>query len=95
MKPEQMTAALETAAGQLGVRVRYEALSATGGVGGLCRVREEWCVIIDKKSTASERASILVEALSGMDTDAVALPPQVRAVLQLRRGADKHPVALG
>jgi hypothetical protein len=89
MKPEQMTEALEAAATQLGIQVRYEAL-ATGAVtssGGLCRVKGAWWVIIDKKASPAERASILAEALANFDTDAVFLPPKVREAVQLRRAA--------
>jgi hypothetical protein len=88
MKPEQITEALETAATQLGVKVRYDAL--TTGVsagGGLCRFKGEWWVIIDKKTSPSERASILTEALANFDTDTVFLPPKVREAVQLRRAA--------
>jgi hypothetical protein len=86
MKPEQMTEALETAAGQLGIRVRYEVLT-TGAVasGGLCKVKGEWLVIIDKKASPSERATILADALASFDTDSVFLPPKVREMVQLRR----------
>jgi hypothetical protein len=88
MKPEQITEALETAAAQLGVRVRYDALT-TGMMasGGLCKVKGEWLVIIDKKTSFSERASILAEALANFDTDTVFLPPKVREAVQLRRSS--------
>lgn len=87
MKAEQLTEILETAAAQLGVKVRYEALAASGptGGGGLCKVKGDWCVIIDKKTAASERASILADALATMDTDAIFLPPKVREMLAQRR----------
>jgi hypothetical protein len=86
MKPEQMTEALEAAATQLGVRIRYESLATPGsGTGGLCRLKGEWFVIIDKRTTPSERTAILADALSGLDTDGVFLPPQVRDVVQSRR----------
>jgi hypothetical protein len=89
MKPEQVTEALEAAANQLGVKVRYETLAAAGptGGGGLCKVKGQWCIIIDKKTAASERASILSEALATMDTENVFLPPKVREMLQQRRDA--------
>ena len=89
MKPEQITEALETAAAQLGVQVRYEALTtgAVSGSGGLCRVKGEWWVIIDKKASASERATVLADALATFDTDAVYLPPKVREAVQSRRAA--------
>jgi hypothetical protein len=94
MKAEQMTEALEAAASQLGVRVRYEALTSPGaGAGGLCRVHGELCVIIDKRTTPAERTSILADALSGLDTDGVFLPPQVREVVQSRRAAAQSTIA--
>jgi hypothetical protein len=88
MKPEQLAEALETAATQLGVKVRYDALApgATAG-GGLCKVKGQWLVIIDKKSSPSERASILADALATFDTDAVFLPPKAREAVHLRRAA--------
>ncbi|MGD0836133.1 MAG: hypothetical protein ABSB49_05750 [Polyangia bacterium] len=92
MKAEQLTEILETAATQLGIKVRYEALAAAGptGGGGLCRVRGDWCVIIDKKTAPSERASILTDALAGMDTDAIFLPPKVRELLAQRRASNQR-----
>ena len=89
MKAEQLTEALETAAAQLGVKVRYDALG-TGAIlssGGLCKVKGQWWVIIDKKATPSERASVLAEALSTFDTDSVFLPPKAREAVQARRAA--------
>jgi hypothetical protein len=89
MKAEQLAEILETAATQLGVKVRYEALTTSGptGGGGLCRVKGDWCVIIDKKTAPSERASILTDALATMDTDAIFLPPKVRELLAQRRAS--------
>jgi len=87
MKPEQLTEALETAAKQLGIEVRYEQLAPGGvsGSGGLCKVKGAWWVIIDKKATPSERATVLAEALAGFDTDSVFLPPKAREAVQARR----------
>jgi hypothetical protein len=50
-------------------------------------MKGEWCVIIDKKTAPSERASILADALATMDTDAIFLPPKVREILAQRRVA--------
>jgi hypothetical protein len=90
MKPEQMTETLEAAAEHLGIRVRYETMTGeTAGGGGLCKVRIggqwQWCVIMDRKTPPSERVATLVEALSGFDTDAVFLPPEVREALQSKK----------
>jgi hypothetical protein len=86
MKPEQMALALEQAAAQIGVLVRYESLTGeSAGAGGLCKIRGAWTIIIDRKATASDRAGTLVEALAGFDVDSVYLPPEVRDALSERR----------
>jgi len=86
MKPDQMTEALEQAATHLGVRVRYETMTGeTAGSGGLCKVKGQWCVIIDRKTPAAERAALLVEALAEFDTESIYLPPEVRDALAMRR----------
>ncbi len=88
MKPEQITDALEQAAAQMGVSVRYEAMTGdSAGAGGLCKIRGEWTVIMDRKATPSDRAAMLVEALSEFDVDTVYLPPEIRQVLNKRRAA--------
>ena len=89
MKPEQLAESLETAASQLGVKVRYETLAAAGptGGGGLCKVKGEWFIIIDRKTAASERVSILGEALATMDTEHLYLPPKVREMLAQKRAS--------
>ncbi len=89
MKPEQLCEALENVASQLGIKVRYENLAAAGptGGGGLCKVKGEWFIIIDKKTAGSERASILAEALATRDTEQITMPPKVRELLAYRRDA--------
>ena len=55
---------LENAAEQLGIKVSYEPLQTsgiqTGLKGGLCKVKGEWRVIIDKRATDEERLTTLV-----------------------------------
>jgi hypothetical protein len=88
MKPEQMTEVLEQAAHQLGIKVRYETLTGeTMGAGGLCKIRGEWAVIIDRRANASDRAALLVESLASFDTDSVFLPPELREAVVQRRVA--------
>ena len=88
MKPEQITEALEQAAKQLGVQVRYETMTGeVAGSGGLCKLKGQWCVIIDRKVTPTDRAATLTEALAQLDTDGVFLPPEVRDALTAARAA--------
>ena len=94
MKPDQVTETLEQAAAQVGVRVRYESMTGdSAGAGGLCRIRGEWTIIIDRKATASDRAGFLSEALAGFDLDAIYLPPEIRQMLARRRAAAPAPTA--
>lgn len=94
MKPEQITEALEQAAVQVGVRVRYETMTGdSAGAGGLCKIRGEWTVIMDRKSPPSDRVAMLVEALSQFDVDAVFLPPEIRQVLAKRRSLNESNAA--
>ena len=60
MKPEQITETLEQAAEQLGIRVRYEAMTGdTAGSGGLCKVRGREELIHDPRfATPRERVQV-------------------------------------
>ncbi len=88
MKPEQITETLEQAAAQLGVQVRYETMTGeVSGAGGLCKLKGQWCVIIDRKVPPADRAATLTEALAQLDTDAIFLPPEVRDALAAARSA--------
>ena len=95
MKPEQTVEALEQAASQLGVQVRYETMTgdASGG-GGLCKIRGNWCVIMDRKTPPAERAATLIDALTGFDTDTVFLPPKIRDTLAARRTERQSPAVV-
>ena len=89
MKPEQITETLEQAAKQMGVQVRYETMTGeVSGGGGLCKVKGQWCVIIDRKVAPSERAATLTEALAQLDTDGVFLPPEVRDARNAQQAHD-------
>jgi hypothetical protein len=94
MKPEKMTEALEQAAAQLGVQVRYETMTGeVSGAGGLCKVKGQWWVIIDRKVPPAERAATLTDALAQLDTDSVFLPPEVREAIASARAGQQRPSA--
>jgi hypothetical protein len=82
MKSEVMLELLEAAATQLAVKVSYEPLAAAVGMGGLCRVKGQYRVIIDKRATTSERVATLATALSTFDVGSLELTDQVRQVLK-------------
>jgi hypothetical protein len=82
---------LEGAAGRLGVKVTYEPLQMAGATsslrGGLCKVKGQFRVIVDKRATDEERVATLAAALSRFETAELELPPQVRDVIALHQGS--------
>lgn len=90
MTADAMLKELETACTALGVQVSYEALAASVGMGGLCRVKGKYRVIIDKRASAQERASTLAEAMARLDTAHVELSAKARQLVDsyaLRRAS--------
>ena len=86
MKPVAVLELLEDAATRLGVRVSYEQLASAGiggagNHGGMCRVRGELRVIIDKRATPQERVATLGMSLARLDTSALKLTPKLRELL--------------
>jgi hypothetical protein len=82
MKLEPILEELEAAAGKLGVKVTYEALGDSVAGGGLCKVKGEYRVIIEKRGTTGEKVVTLAKALSQLDTEAIFLSPAARDLLR-------------
>ena len=68
MTQQAMLEELEAAAARLAVKVSYESLATSVGTGGLCRVRGEYRVIIDKRTQVGDRVSALAQALAYLPT---------------------------
>lgn len=82
MKIAEQLRELEGVAEALGVRVSYEPMTGlASGAGGLCRVRGEYRVIIDRRLRPPERVTLLADALGRFDTTAVEMPAALRSVL--------------
>lgn len=81
LKLPEVLAELEAAAKALEVRLTYEAIGGELGAGGLCKVKGHWRVIIDKRTTPSERVSVLAQALSRFDFPRLRLSAQVHELL--------------
>ncbi len=92
MKPEVVLELLETTADQLGVRVSYEPLQHSVVNGGLCRVKGQYRIIVDKRATSEERVVTLATALATFDTSELELPNHIREVLRLHT-TRKRPAA--
>ena len=88
MKVQEQLEALERLAESLSVRVSYEPMAGlVQRTGGLCRVRGELRVIIDRRLKPPERVQILVDALQRFDTSDHELEPELRALLGPSRAA--------
>ncbi len=100
MKPEVALELLEAAAEQLKVRVSYEPLQTSVIHGGLCRVKGEHRIIIDKRASAEERVVMMATALArrtmamAAEGTVVELPAKVQTLLRLHQPApSRAPVA--
>jgi hypothetical protein len=87
MKPEVLLELLEAAADQLGIKVSYEPLQTSVVNGGLCKVKGQYRVIVDKRATSEERVTTLATALATFDTAELELPQKVRDVLRTHEGS--------
>jgi hypothetical protein len=89
MKPEVLLELLESAAEQLKIRLSYEPLQTSVVHGGLCRVKGEYRIIIDKRASAEERVTTLATAIARviatteLDTSTLQLSPKLQEVLRM------------
>ncbi len=85
MKVAEQLRELERVAEELGVRVSYEPMAGVvSGAGGLCRVRGEYRIIIDRRLRTPERVNLLADALSRFDSRRIEMPPAVQKLLDRR-----------
>ncbi len=79
---QKQLAELEQLAEAMRVAVSYEPMTGLSrGSGGLCKVRGQLRVIMDRKLKPVERLQVLADALSKLDTQAHYVSPQVRRLL--------------
>lgn len=77
---------LEGLVERFGIQIRYEPMhqdeESVKIVGGMCRLKEEYVVIINSKATFAEKIRALGEALKHFDLDGVYILPAVRELLE-------------
>lgn len=81
MTPKEQLSALEELAQSLSVRVSYEPFGASTRVGGLCKVRGEYRIILDRRLQPRDRAAVLASQLRRFAPDTSVLPGPVQALL--------------
>jgi len=87
MKDEALLTKLEETAEKLSIKLGYEDL-CKGVVcthGGMFKLRGEHRILIHKGLNVKDRIEVLTDILSGIDTEGVHLPPDVRERLERHR----------
>lgn len=79
---------LEDLAFRLNIKVRYDPLKIDGSfhAGGLCRVRGEDVLIINKKSSSREKIQILIDVLRRRELGDIYVMPSLREMLDDQDG---------
>jgi len=94
MKVTQQLQELETLAKRLGVKLSYEPTGGlVSGTGGLCRVRGNYRLIVDRRLKPGARVQVLADALSRFDLGGQDLPDAIRTLLAPRPETGTSPEA--
>jgi hypothetical protein len=78
---------LESAAARLGIQVVHEKLPGTRS--GLCRLRDQHLLFVDKRLRTEEQTEVFLNALSRFPLENLQLLPRVRELLEQRREKGK------
>lgn len=84
MTESRLLEQLEELAGKLGIRVRYENLQkmTPGLTGGLCRIKGEYHLMMDKRTGRQERVGLFLDALKRFELNGVYMSPKLRSLLE-------------
>jgi len=87
MKPEQMYQGLKDLADRLGIVVSEQKLSTESlkVKSGLCKIKGQFVMILDKQLSVHKKSAILAACLSDMPHDAIFMIPAVREFLVRHR----------
>lgn len=87
MKDETLLTKLEETAEKLSIKLGYEDLckGAVYTYGGIFTLRGEQRILIHKGLNVRDRIEVLTDILSGIDTEGLHLPPDVRERLERQR----------
>jgi hypothetical protein len=74
---------LEDLAQKLGIRIRYENLNLeeSSGVGGLCRLKGEYVLLIQAQAPVKEKIQVLTEVLKDFPLGDLYIRPVIRELL--------------
>jgi hypothetical protein len=81
MKIQETLRELEDVAQKKTIRVSYENIGGELGAGGLCKVKGEHRVIVDKRATDGEKVTVLAQALARFPLDDVSISEETRDLI--------------
>ena len=83
MSDEFLLDQLEDLANRLGIKVRYENvnLEESSSVGGLCRLKGEYVLIIHAQAPVKEKIDVLTEVLKRFPLGDIYIRPVIRELL--------------
>ena len=82
MKIDETLKELESVAEKKKIKVTYENIGGELGAGGLCKVKGEHRVIVDKRATDGEKVTVLAQALSKFPLDDVTMSDKTRDLIE-------------
>jgi hypothetical protein len=82
MKIDETLRELEGVAQKKNIKVTYENIGGELGAGGLCKVKGEHRVIVDKRATDGEKVTVLAQALSRFPLEDVLMSDKTRELIQ-------------
>ena len=82
MKIDEQLRELEGVAEKKKIKVSYENIGGELGAGGLCKVKGEHRVIVDKRATDGEKVTVLAQALSKFPLDDVTMSDKTRDLIE-------------
>jgi hypothetical protein len=81
MKVADQLVELESVAEKKKIRVSYEPIGGELGAGGLCKVKGEHRIIVDKRATDGEKVTVLATALARFELGDVFVSEEVRELI--------------
>lgn len=82
MKADEMLRELEGVAEKKNIKVTYENIGGELGAGGLCKVKGEHRVIVDRRATDGEKVTVLAQALARFPLDDVFISEKTREMIE-------------
>ena len=89
MKIADILQELQTVAEKKSIRVSYENMGGELGAGGLCKLRGEHRIIVDRRATDGEKVTVLAQALAQFPLEDVFMSEQTRNLIEKSRPQPK------